>query len=114
MCILVVEDQKDLNEIIVRKLTNAHYSVDACYTGDEVMMIRVILNLMDNAIKFGRGGGSVKMSLRKEDSFAVCRVADDGIGIALERLDKMWERPHHIHCAGQGAGSDIFRYLRTG
>lgn len=35
MRILVVEDQKDLNEIIVRKLTNEHYTVDTCYTGDE-------------------------------------------------------------------------------
>lgn len=37
MRILVVEDQKDLNEIIVRKLTNEHYSVDACYAGDEAL-----------------------------------------------------------------------------
>lgn len=37
MRILVVEDQKDLNEILVRKLTNEHYSVDACFTGDEAL-----------------------------------------------------------------------------
>lgn len=37
MRILVVEDQKDLNEIIVRKLTNEHYSVDACYDGDDAL-----------------------------------------------------------------------------
>lgn len=37
MRILVVEDQQDLNEIIVRKLTAEHYSVDACYTGDEAL-----------------------------------------------------------------------------
>lgn len=37
MRILVVEDQKDLNEIIVRKLTNEHYSVDACFTGDDAL-----------------------------------------------------------------------------
>ncbi|MDO4545085.1 MAG: response regulator transcription factor [Bacillota bacterium] len=37
MRILVVEDQKDLNEIIVRKLTGEHYSVDACYTGDDAL-----------------------------------------------------------------------------
>lgn len=37
MRILVVEDQKDLNEIIVRKLTNEHYTVDACYTGDDAL-----------------------------------------------------------------------------
>lgn len=33
----MVEDQKDLNEIIVRKLNNEHYTVDACYTGDEAL-----------------------------------------------------------------------------
>lgn len=37
MRILVVEDQKDLNEIIVRKLTNEHYSVDSCFSGDEAL-----------------------------------------------------------------------------
>lgn len=37
MRILVVEDQKDLNEIIVRKLTNEHYSVDSCFTGDDAL-----------------------------------------------------------------------------
>ena len=37
MRILVVEDQKDLNEIIVRKLTSEHYTVDACYSGDEAL-----------------------------------------------------------------------------
>mgnify|MGYP002552220530 FL=1 len=37
MRILVVEDQKDLNEIIVRKLTNEHYSVDTCFDGDEAL-----------------------------------------------------------------------------
>lgn len=37
MRLLVVEDQKDLNEIIVRKLTNEHYSVDSCFTGDDAL-----------------------------------------------------------------------------
>ncbi len=37
MRLLVVEDQKDLNEIIVRKLKSEHYSVDACYTGDDAL-----------------------------------------------------------------------------
>lgn len=37
MRILVVEDQKDLNEIIVRKLTNEHYTVDSCFSGDEAL-----------------------------------------------------------------------------
>lgn len=35
MRILVVEDQKDLNEIITRKLTSEGYSVDSCFDGEE-------------------------------------------------------------------------------
>ncbi len=37
MRILVVEDQKDLNEIIVRKLMREGYSVDSCHTGAEAL-----------------------------------------------------------------------------
>lgn len=33
MRILVVEDERDLNRIIVKRLTAARYSVDACYDG---------------------------------------------------------------------------------
>ncbi len=35
MRVLVVEDQKDLNEIISRKLTSEGYSVDSCFDGEE-------------------------------------------------------------------------------
>lgn len=37
MRVLVVEDQLDLNEIIVRKLKSEHYSVDSCLTGDDAL-----------------------------------------------------------------------------
>jgi len=37
MRLLVVEDQEDLNDIIVRKLKREHYSVDACLTGDDAL-----------------------------------------------------------------------------
>lgn len=37
MRLLLAEDQKDLNEIIVRVLSREHYSVDSCLTGDEAL-----------------------------------------------------------------------------
>lgn len=37
MRILVVEDQKDLNEIISRRLVSENYSVDACFNGDDAV-----------------------------------------------------------------------------
>jgi two-component system copper resistance phosphate regulon response regulator CusR len=37
MRLLVVEDQEDLNEIIVRKLKKENYAVDSCLRGDEAL-----------------------------------------------------------------------------
>ena len=37
MRILVVEDEKDLNRIITKKLEKEHYSVDSCFTGDDAL-----------------------------------------------------------------------------
>ena len=37
MCILVVEDAKDMNRLIVKTLTKAGYSVDGCYNGEEAL-----------------------------------------------------------------------------
>ena len=75
--------------------------------GDEAMTIRVILNLMDNAIKYGKTGGNVKLSLRKEGGYAVCAVADNGIGISEENLDKIWERFYRVDSSRTEEGSGL-------
>ena len=40
MRILIAEDEKDLNHILVQKLTQDGYSVDNCYDGQEAMDIQ--------------------------------------------------------------------------
>ena len=37
MRILVAEDERDLNRVIVKELIKNHYSVDACYDGQEAL-----------------------------------------------------------------------------
>ncbi len=56
------------------------------------LMSRVIYNLLQNAYKYGRDNGYVRLSLGKEDNDAVIRVKDNGIGIKKEDLDKIWQR----------------------
>ncbi len=56
------------------------------------LMSRVIYNLLQNAYKYGRDNGSICFSLKAEGGSAVIRCADDGIGIAPEDLDKVWQR----------------------
>ena len=56
------------------------------------LMARLLHNLLQNAYKYGKEGGHIRLSLRKEGKTAVLRVEDDGIGIAEENIDKIWLR----------------------
>ena len=56
------------------------------------LMSRVIYNLLQNAYKYGRDNGYVRLTLGREGSDAVIRVKDNGIGIKKEDLDKIWQR----------------------
>jgi signal transduction histidine kinase len=56
------------------------------------LMSRVIYNLLQNAYKYGRDNGYVRLSLGKENNDAVIRVKDNGIGIKKDDLDKIWQR----------------------
>ena len=57
-----------------------------------LLLSRVVQNLLQNAYTYGREGGHVDVSLKGEAGQAVLRVRDDGIGIAPEDLDKVWQR----------------------
>jgi signal transduction histidine kinase len=56
------------------------------------LMSRVIYNLLQNAYKYGRDNGYVRLSLGRENNDAVIRVKDNGIGIKKDDLDKIWQR----------------------
>ena len=59
----------------------------------DVMRIRqVVDNLVDNAIKYGREGGTVTVTCRAVGARAVLSVADDGIGVPAEEMPHVFER----------------------
>jgi len=59
--------------------------------GDETRLEQVASNLLDNAAKYGAGGGEVKVSVTREDGEAVLTVADHGGGIGPELLPHIFE-----------------------
>jgi heavy metal sensor kinase len=65
---------------------------DIRLTGDHGWLERMLLNLIDNAIKFTPEGGKVDVQLTREDNSAVIRVADTGPGIAPEALPHIFDR----------------------
>lgn len=59
---------------------------------DEMLMMRLMINLVSNAIQFGKPGGYVRLSLAREEGWLCGGVEDNGIGIASEDLPHIWER----------------------
>lgn len=76
-------------------------------TGDDAMLIRIILNLTDNAIKYSRQNGHVRLSLKTAGDFACCSVEDDGIGIPEEDLERIWERFYRVDSSRSEEGSGL-------
>lgn len=72
------------------------------------LMARIVQNLLQNAYKYGKDGGHVALTLKTEDGAAVLRVADDGIGIASEDIDKIWQRFWQADASrGEDGGSGL-------
>lgn len=59
---------------------------------DQTLLLRLWGNLLQNAVTYGKEGGHIWMKLTVEESWAVLRVRDDGIGISPEQLPKIWDR----------------------
>jgi len=61
-------------------------------SGDEDRLRQLILNLVENAVKFSRSGGHVVVSLVATDHRCILTVADDGPGIPKEALPYVFDR----------------------
>jgi heavy metal sensor kinase len=61
-------------------------------TGDASWIERIVLNLVDNAIKFTPSGGHVKVLVSRDTKNAVLEVHDDGTGVPPEALPHIFER----------------------
>lgn len=74
--------------------------------GDRVSLGRVLHNLLENAIQYGKRGGFVMLNLSESQGMVVCQVQDNGIGIEPEHLDKIWNRFYRVDAArGSGNGN---------
>lgn len=88
-------------------------------TGDETMLMRMLLNLMENGVKYGKRGGTLTLTLRGGGNIITGIVADDGVGIAPEALPRIWDRFYQADSSrsggenGVGLGLPMVRYIVT-
>lgn len=84
---------------------------------DEVKITLACSNLIENAIKYNRPEGWVKVSLDADHQFATITIEDSGIGIAKEELEHIFERfyrvdkSHSGEIRGSGLGLSITRNI---
>jgi signal transduction histidine kinase len=82
--------------------------------GDRSRLKQVIVNLLDNAIKYGRQGGKIAVATRRAGGRATLTVSDDGPGIpeaALGRIFDRFYRARRNDVAGAGLGLAIVRLI---
>lgn len=60
--------------------------------GEETLLMRMLMNLIENAIYYGKEHGFVKVKIRQDGDRICGSVQDNGIGIAEENLGKIWKR----------------------
>ncbi len=95
-------------------------SVNACpaviKNGIPQLLEAIVYNLCENAIKYNRPGGFVKVSVEKNADGTVLTVEDNGIGIPAEQQERIFERfyrvdkSHSKEVGGTGLGLSIVKH----
>ena len=79
------------------------------------MLTRAVVNLVDNAVRYGREGGNICLSLVKGGGEAMITVADDGPGLTEEQaahvFDRFWRADSARSSSGTGVGLSIVRAI---
>ncbi|MCR4288322.1 MAG: ATP-binding protein [Deltaproteobacteria bacterium] len=88
--------------------------------GDRYRLEQVVVNILDNAIKYTPSGGNVTLSASRQDGFIRIDVADTGIGIPKEDIPRIFERFYRVDKArsrelgGTGLGLAIVKHIIQG
>ena len=88
----------------------------ATVRGIQKILEEIVLNLVDNAIKYNTSNGSVGVTLRRNDQTVELSVSDTGIGIPEEHLSRVFERFYRVdrsrnkQIGGTGLGLSIVKH----
>jgi len=120
---IVSDCARSISVLAQKKQVSLNFSSDAemPLNGDESLLRRLFLNLLDNAIKYNREGGTVSVvCLKNAESFLV-EIIDSGAGIPpteqthiferFYRVDKARSRVEETETSGAGLGLSIARWI---
>lgn len=106
------------SKINVKKISiNPSFSKDFNIESDNYLLSIIISNIISNAIKYSNEKGTVSIQLSQNQNTTTCTITDNGIGIAKEDLDKIFNPfyrsnpTQHPEIKGSGLGLSIVKRL---
>ncbi len=94
-----------------------HEPNDVVYiVGDAHRLMQVFVNIMDNAVKYNKEGGSIAVDVELHGNAVTVSVSDTGVGIAAADVDKVKEKFYKANQTVHGSGiglavaDEIIRY----
>lgn len=105
-------------KINAKKITvNNSFSKEYYIESDNYLVSIIIGNILSNAIKYSGEKGKISITLSQKEGDTICTIADNGIGIPKEDLDKIFNPfyrsnpTHHPETKGSGLGLSIVKRL---
>ncbi|HNW87179.1 MAG TPA: ATP-binding protein [Candidatus Limiplasma sp.] len=85
------------------------------FTADQSLLTEMLLNLVENAIKYGKPNGHIEIRAAQKEGRTILTIQDDGIGIPREALPHIFERFYRVDVArdrsGSGLGLSIVQWI---
>ena len=97
----------------------ADFSRPFTFVSDDSLLHLVLVNLLDNAIKYSSPGSSIRLGAAMDDAGIQIEVEDRGMGIPEEELPRIFERFYRVDRSrspavpGTGLGLSIVRHVMT-
>ncbi|HCT65597.1 MAG TPA: two-component sensor histidine kinase [Lachnospiraceae bacterium] len=85
--------------------------------GNKMMLEELVYNLCDNAIRYNKDGGRVRVEINTRDKKVILTVTDNGIGISKENQERIFERFYRVdksrskETGGTGLGLAIVKHI---
>ncbi len=85
--------------------------------GIKFFLEQMLINLIDNAIKYNKYGGEIRLNSYKDVKSAVVKISDTGIGIPKEHQNRVFERFYRVdknrsrEAGGTGLGLSIVKHI---
>ena len=75
--------------------------------GDRALLGRLLTNLVGNAYRYGRENGYIRVKVERADGCVLLSVEDNGVGIAPEQQEKVFNRFYQADAARSGEGTGL-------